>query len=94
MLKKALDWKTIDVETSTWRMVENWAEENLLRLRNTREDPNADIRQMDNALGAINCLKRLLDLPELVNKTLKRKPPEEVHFGIAPLNPIAEKNEE
>ncbi len=90
LLKSVDDWKPIDVDTPTWQMVELWAEENLDRLRNVREDPKADLRQMDNALGAINCLKRLLKLPEVVKKGLSRKPVEEVHFGIAPLTPPPE----
>ncbi len=71
-----------------WIAVERWAESELARFREKREDPDADQRKLDIALGSILALKMLLRLPEAIRKEHEKDPVEKSGFGIPPLDPL------
>lgn len=53
----------VDRGSETWEAVEAEAEKRIHKLRLERESTGADMRDLDRALGAINELRKLLDLP-------------------------------
>lgn len=68
-----------------WESVEQWAQHELRRLRNKREDPDADQRKLDIALGSILAIKRLLQLPDVIHQERIRPAlDEEAGFNIPP----------
>jgi len=80
------DLPKIDKASPNWFSVEKWANQELARLRAKREDPDADMRKLDVALGGIFALRMLLALPQEIQKSHDSEPVEEAGFGIPTLD--------
>lgn len=76
------DTPVIESGDPTWRTIESWATARIDDLREQREQPGADLRKLDNALGAIVVLKDLLALPAAIKKERKRDPVKGDSFDI------------
>jgi len=74
----------IEPGNPTWVTIKAWAEMNLERLREQRENEATDLRKLDIALGGITTLKMLIALPELIRKERKRDPVGNDTFDIPP----------
>lgn len=75
-------WKPVLVGSPAWRIIAEWAELELQRLRDARERGDVELRKMDQDLGSINTLKTLLKLPDEIKLARGAEPIEGVHFGI------------
>lgn len=62
----------IEPGNPAWQTIKAWAEMNLKRLRDQRENELADLRKLDVALGGIVSMKVLLALPELIKAERRR----------------------
>lgn len=80
------DIPNIALGSPEWQTIVAWSNMNLERLRILRENPDADLRKLDVALGGIVTLKALLTLPATIKKERKRDPIESDDFGIP--NPV------
>jgi len=78
----------IELGSPAWRAVEAWAQHNLERLREQRENEAADLRKLDIALGSITTLKMLLALPAQIKQEHKRDPVAGDDFGIPAPEPM------
>ena len=76
----------IEPGNPTWITIQAWAEMNLERLREQRENEATDLRKLDIALGGIISMKMLLAMPELIRKERKRDPVGNDTFDIPPFN--------
>ena len=72
----------IEPGNPVWMTVRAWAEMNLVRLREQRENEATDLRKLDIALGSITTLKMLLELPATIKQERKRAPVTGDDFGI------------
>ena len=70
----ARDLQIIELGSTVWNTVSDWANGELNRLRDQREEPGADVRKLDQALGGIVQLKALLALPAAIRKERNRDP--------------------
>ena len=61
----------INVNSETWKAVEEYIEKIVAEDRIMRELPNTDIRKLDRLLGGIRRLERLRKLP--IERALKAK---------------------
>jgi len=76
----------IEPSNPNWVAVRQWAEFNLERLREGRENQAADIRKLDVELGSIIFCKMLLELPQQIRQEHKRDPVQnDVGFDIPDL---------
>ncbi len=76
------DMAVIEPGNPAWQTVKTWAEWNLERLRDQRENELADLRKLDVTLGSIIAMKMLLELPELIRVERKRGPVQGDEFNI------------
>jgi len=72
----------IEPGNPAWGTIEAWAQMNLERLRESRENKASDLRELDIALGGITTLKMLLALPEQIKRERKRDPVADDDFNI------------
>lgn len=72
----------IEIGSPSWQSIEAWAKWNLARLRESRENPKLEMRDLDQALGSITSLKALLSLPDLIKRERKRDPLPDDNFNI------------
>lgn len=77
----------IDRSSTLWVTVERWIDWRIAELRKTREMEGADLRKLDIALGGIQQLKVLRDLPDVIKREhgIRDLDPGE-SFGIPPIN--------
>ena len=76
------DMPPIGEGNAVWITIRAWAEINLERLREQRENEATDLRKLDIALGSITTLKMLLDLPGQIKKERNRDPIVDDEFNI------------
>jgi hypothetical protein len=83
---KLQDLAVIEPGNPAWQSVEAWANFELGRMREIREDKKLEQRELDLALGDIIRLKELLRLPKLIKQERNRTPVTGDDFGIPNLN--------
>jgi hypothetical protein len=76
------DLPKINTNSPEWAAVERWTQAQIEKLRAKREDPDADQRKLDIALGSILALKMLEQLPEAIRRAHEKEPVLKSDFGI------------
>lgn len=83
---KVSELPTIDQVSPTWLAIESFAKAEVRRLRLKRDDPDAELRKLDLALGSVLAWEMLLALPATIKKAKEDDAREKVSydFGISP----------
>ena len=76
------EYSIIELSNPVWQIIAHWSETRMEDLRAGREQPGADLRKLDQALGSILILQELLELPSEIRRDRNREPLPSDGFGI------------